>query len=290
MSEIDKDSVDDDDHKGWETPGIILRRVRRERGLDADDVCNHLGLTQRALKALEADEYDKLPAAVYVRGYIRRYCDLLDIRVEPVLNCFESYYLEMSGDTGSSREPGAAVELPTAKQAMLLLLTLILAALVLWAAGGWSKEGSGDGASTKDAGSLSAADVSSIAGIAPEKPQQPTVEQSPAVTGDDTSADYGPSAADAVEPDNTEANPAVVEQTEIQLHFVHDSWVEVSDSRGKMLLVNLQKAGTELSLAGAPPFDVRLGYGPGVTISYQGRPVAINSDSGTYAARLLVGK
>ena len=70
-------------------PGLLMRKARTERALSVTDVAEALGVTERKVKALEADDYAKLPAQVYVRGYIRRYCALLGIEEAPVLRGYE---------------------------------------------------------------------------------------------------------------------------------------------------------------------------------------------------------
>lgn len=66
-----------------------MRKARTERALSVAEVAEALGVTERKIKALEADDYAKLPAKVYVRGYIRRYCALLGIEEAPVLLGYE---------------------------------------------------------------------------------------------------------------------------------------------------------------------------------------------------------
>lgn len=70
-------------------PGLKMRKARTEMAISVDQAAASLGLTERMLKALEADDYDKLPADVYVRGYIRNYCALLNIDAAAILQAFE---------------------------------------------------------------------------------------------------------------------------------------------------------------------------------------------------------
>ena len=71
-------------------PGIQMRKARTDQDLSVDEVATSLGLSERALKALESDDYEKLPSAVYVRGYIRRYCALLNIDEGAIIEAFEA--------------------------------------------------------------------------------------------------------------------------------------------------------------------------------------------------------
>jgi cytoskeletal protein RodZ len=70
-------------------PGLQMRKARTDMSISVEEAATSLGLTERSLKALESDDYDKLPSAVYIRGYIRRYCSLLNIDESPVLKGFE---------------------------------------------------------------------------------------------------------------------------------------------------------------------------------------------------------
>ncbi|MBV1933014.1 MAG: helix-turn-helix domain-containing protein [Porticoccaceae bacterium] len=70
-------------------PGLKMRKARTELSISVEAAAASLGLTERMLKALEADDYSKLPAAVYVRGYIKSYCSLLNIDASAILLAFE---------------------------------------------------------------------------------------------------------------------------------------------------------------------------------------------------------
>lgn len=69
-------------------PGKQLRLVREQQGLDLERVAALLHLSAEKLATLEADEYGKLPGAVFVQGYLRNYARLLDVPVEPLLSAF----------------------------------------------------------------------------------------------------------------------------------------------------------------------------------------------------------
>ena len=58
----------------------------------------------------------------------------------------------------------------------------------------------------------------------------------------------------------------------IAVHFTADSWVEVRDATGKRLIRSLGVAGATKEVRGVAPFQVLIGYGPGVELSYNGEP------------------
>ena len=73
-------------------PGFRLRMARTERGMTLEEIAEGSGIPVRALAALEADDYARLPEAVYVRGYVRRYARLLAIAAQPLVDDFDAHY------------------------------------------------------------------------------------------------------------------------------------------------------------------------------------------------------
>ena len=66
-------------------PGSLLKNARVAAGLGLLDVATKLHLDQRVITALEEDEFDALPTATFVRGYLRSYTQLLGLPAGPVL-------------------------------------------------------------------------------------------------------------------------------------------------------------------------------------------------------------
>jgi cytoskeleton protein RodZ len=58
----------------------------------------------------------------------------------------------------------------------------------------------------------------------------------------------------------------------IAVRFTADSWVDIRDATGKRLIRSLGVAGATKKVEGIAPFQVLIGYGPGVELSYNGEP------------------
>jgi hypothetical protein len=59
--------------------GAAFQRIRRDRGLTVDDLAGTLRINRDYLEAIEADEYDRLPPEVYLRGFVRAYAIALKL-------------------------------------------------------------------------------------------------------------------------------------------------------------------------------------------------------------------
>ncbi len=57
--------------------GAYLQDLRTRRGVSLDEVARTTRVAQRYLQALENDAFEDLPAPVFIRGFIRAYCQAL---------------------------------------------------------------------------------------------------------------------------------------------------------------------------------------------------------------------
>ena len=71
--------------------GEIFKKRREEQGIDIRSVSAVLKIGPEFLSAIENDDYEKLPVAVYTIGYIRCYAKHLDLDAEPVIADFRSH-------------------------------------------------------------------------------------------------------------------------------------------------------------------------------------------------------
>jgi cytoskeleton protein RodZ len=68
--------------------GTSLRNARENLKLEIDDVAQQLRMSAHQVTALEQDNHAALPAATFVRGFIRNYARLLRIDAAPLLNAY----------------------------------------------------------------------------------------------------------------------------------------------------------------------------------------------------------
>lgn len=133
---------------------------------------------------------------------------------------------------------------------------------------------------------------------ADREPRLVTVPPSQASITDETTPGgvAGTEADPATEPGSvgqgaeTDVVAEVFQQAELAIVFRDDSWVEVTDARGERLIYRLAKAGMSHTVTGAAPFEVQLGYAPGVEIFYNGVPYDLSRYAGRRSARFRIGE
>lgn len=70
--------------------GPVLKAARLKKGLAVEAVARQTRISKRYLDALEADRFDEFPALVYLRGFLKGYCDFLEIEFDPLWAQVES--------------------------------------------------------------------------------------------------------------------------------------------------------------------------------------------------------
>lgn len=71
------------------TIGEELRRERLRKGLSFKDIEQVTHIRSAYLEALEVDDYDIIPGAVYVKGFIRNYANFLGLDGEQLVQRYK---------------------------------------------------------------------------------------------------------------------------------------------------------------------------------------------------------
>lgn len=123
--------------------GAALKKRRMLRGQSIETAHQHTRIPKKLLEALEADELEAFPARVYLRGFLKSYCDFLDVEFEPLWAKLEPSAGAQGGPDGSAPEEssakppseGGGVILPVNESMLLpllLLSCLVGAAGLIW--------------------------------------------------------------------------------------------------------------------------------------------------------------
>ena len=71
------------------TVGSRLREERLSKGIRRAEVAEKLHITNHYVKALESNNFDKLPGAIFVKGYLKNYAELLKLNPIEIIGMYE---------------------------------------------------------------------------------------------------------------------------------------------------------------------------------------------------------
>ncbi|MFA7495476.1 MAG: RodZ domain-containing protein [Acidithiobacillus sp.] len=264
-----------------------LRRAREARGWTLAQVAEQLHITEIQIQGLEQGDYSMLPGATFARGFLKNYARLLHLDPEPFLKNYDA------SNAGSGLHPTKQVlpdgEGPLHDYSQRMLVTSVLIVIVVIVAVWWiwsRSENSSDLSTATGSAqiemtqsnaqpSMSATTVKPL--LTPIQPAVVTPTQSQAIVA------HTSSSLPAV------ATPDAIHSAGLAFQFRANCWVQVKDAAGKTLLAVLGRPGDQLNVdSGTPPYQILVGDAQGVTISYQGKKVALPANA-LGVARLQVG-
>lgn len=273
-------------------PGKTLGQARADLGLSCEDIAQQLHLKPRHIVALEDDDYQSLPGATYVRGYLRSYAQLLGLSPEPIL---EAHARMVGGQQPSTLPNLSPPPQATSSHRHIRLTTYFVAAIVFglslaW----WQGRKSPPTPETAHNSEGAPAQVGDLMG--PSVPPPNTVPAAPLTNADqaymNTPAPLRGSApvAQPVVPPSTPAPvgtpPARVQ---LSLYAEQESWIEVRDGQQNKLLYESFPAGRTMMLEGIAPLYVFLGNADGMRVEFNGKPFDLAPHKRGQVARFALG-
>jgi cytoskeleton protein RodZ len=252
-----------------------LAAARESAGLTIFEVAERLHLDVGSLRALEADRLEIFGAAVFVRGHLRRYAELLGLPTAEIDAAYAACahapatmpdLRRLATPLAETRAPGAPLQ---ARTAVVGAVVLVLIALVWWAV---RTPLAHRNASHPRAASAEASPVSAAASPSPSVPP-PAAAAPPLEASVPATATSGVPLPGAPPPQASAS--AAGTPVRLGLKFSQDSWAEIYDASGAKLLYELATAGSERHLSGVAPLHILLGNPEGVTLELDGRNVAL---------------
>ncbi len=275
-------------------PGRDLRAARESRNLTQEAVAKQLHIDISLVRALEEDDYGRFAAPIYVTGNLRTYARLLGVAPEPLIEAYRSLGtsaappLERVARLSGQPEPMSSTTQVPRWVVYALTATVVVVVILIWRSEVTKLLAPIMESSSGPEMSLQA--VPNGEGLAlPAQRNGGTPQQSLSLPASaDGKADQAASAAEVTDATPSPPQPDLPRAT-LSLKSEKPSWVEVRDGSGKRLFYDLMVPGDAQSIEGEPPFDILLGYAPGVIVEYNGKRVDHSAYARQDMARFRVG-
>lgn len=291
------------------TAGAMLQRAREAAGLHVAALAVSLKVPVRKLEALEADRYEQLSDAVFVRGLASSVCRTLKIDPQPVLDRLpQSSAPRLIQDSDGLNAPfrgprdGAASSWPEqlSKPVVLSVFGLLLGALVLIFLPRTPTEEPGpQDARTVEVPSPEApgpaeqaaapAATSPLAAASATVPAAVAAPASLPVAAAAAPAAPAAAAVAAATAATVQASaPAAAASAIVAFHTRQSSWVEVTDAKGAVAFRKLMAAGESGAASGELPLKVTVGRVDATDVQVRGKPFDLRPLSRDNVARFEV--
>lgn len=255
-------------------PGRRLREAREARGLRLIDAANALKFSPRQIEALEADDYQGLQGATFIRGFIRSYARFLKLAPEPLLAMLDAGTPLQTAEVRPPEDTGAAMPQPGERRlsawvAGAIVLVVVALILIVWHL-----------VSPESVPSLPREIVTSKTEPLVQPPQVRIEPPAAAAAASDAGnvAQVAPPVATVLPPDGRQ----------LVLTFSDKSWVEIKDASQQVILSGVFPGGDRQVANGKPPFQIWVGRASAVRILDGDREIDLKPHARDEVARLTV--
>ncbi|HUP02698.1 MAG TPA: RodZ domain-containing protein [Bryobacteraceae bacterium] len=282
--------------------GETLRRERLRRNLDLHQVADELKLSTRFLEAIENEQFDRLPAPVFTRSWVRQYARLLGLDEEELAaqvarECEpspESFPLDVKSQSANAGIPlpaaaawdsisdGAKRKWPDWFPGLVLavVVTVACSGVYVW----WDRAAHAPphaGPKAPDPQSVLAAPPAVQPAAASEPPAQPPSDSQPPATdlaaaSPATPAQTAPQPAPAAQDLSPAAQPTAAAETAGPVHILltarESVWVRARSNGALLFSITMQPSQTR-TIDSQTPVELRLGNAGGVDVQLNGKSI-----------------
>jgi cytoskeletal protein RodZ len=226
--------------------GRYLKSIRLEKGIDLDDVSRKTKIGMDYLLHIEKEEHDRLPAEVFVKGFLRAYAEVIgadgDEAVERYLSSCRMF--QEAADFDADFIKASRTYWPRVLLSIGVMLVIIV--LSVFMAPDTDKKSSGDNAAVP--------------------------------VSDGIGRDKFPRGSEAPAPQADKSETAA-EKLSLKIVTVEDTWMKIAIDAQSEVEYSL-KPGDLIELEASTGYDLFIGNAAGVHLTFNEKPVKIPGKSG----------
>lgn len=293
--------------------GAALAREREAQRMSVEDVSARLKVAASKLRAIEAADLQALPDVTFAKGVMRAYARMLHVDIDPLLARFQPRAVAQVAEIARQREGGINAAFDDRNRFrsggnggrwVWLALVAVVVAGGIWfgldhirawidarssAAEAVAAEAPAAENASTEAGIVTAALPPVMAASDSPAPSAETMPASAAAASVTAPAPATTAAPAASAPAAPTATAAASAEGELQIRFAADTWFEIRDNSGKVVMGGTAKAGQTMAGVGTAPYKVVIGNVKGVeSLTRNGTPVDLKAANRNNVARLTL--
>jgi cytoskeleton protein RodZ len=289
--------------------GETLRRERLRRNLDLNQISQELRISTRFLEAIEDEQFDRLPAGVFAKSFVRQYARILDLDEEELAREVQRTLAPESNPAAANhpQSPLPDIHVPRVEQwdggmasgrrfswssslpalAMVVVAMLVCSGVYSW----WQRSRHSPAAPTAEAANITPAQTPAARAVQPvaaspseaRPPQEPAAStqpsaQSAARTETASAAPASARAPAAAQPaqgadrvaESAGRTPVASGPVHVELSAQEAVWILVQRD-GKYLFSGTMEPNTTRTVDANGVVTLRMGNAGGLNISLNGK-------------------
>jgi len=273
--------------------GEYLREVRESRGIQLEEASRVTKIGKNYLAAIEEGQFDKLPNAAYIKGFLRLYAGFLSLSGDEVVRRYEQGLPAARPTVEIQLEPERpGVEIMERARlgghgrwvVPVLLLSLVILAALFFTDGEEKRPRPSSKTMETPAAPPARVAVQAQRSSAAAKPAVPPGATAPPVPAPAPLPAVAPIVAPAAAPGAAHHDGII-----LRLRFNQDSWLSITIDDSISQRYDL-KAGDIIEWKGARSFVLDIGDGAAAEAEFNGRPLKALGEAGKPAHVELKGE
>lgn len=297
-------SITDNNADRFETPGQLLRLQREKQELSTQEIAKQIHLDIKIIEAIEDDNSEILPSAIYVRGYLRSYAKIVDADADNVIELYNAGSPPAAPEILPEVKPPSQVssnDKPVKAFTYLITLGLVLL-LLIWYQSNFVVDNKTEFKQVNTKTSINGVDVRFEVINHPDSWQTPVSSPAEEDIESETSEETNTDGLQFYDEQTINTTPLNIEDDKlsspingqgpdaIEMNVTADSWIEIRDAKNNRLFHDLANSGEKHKLRGTAPFAVLLGFSKGVTVKFNGKSFDVEAHSKNGVARFILSE
>ena len=254
--------------------GVRLREERLSKGIKRTTVAEKLHITNHYVKAIESDRFEKLPGAIFTKGYLKNYAEFLNLNPSEIVGLYEKTVLERE-NVRTSKVSSHKIKSRNLKFVIASVILFIILFVALWVYDNIFREKSNkDFADTVALGRNQKNKPKAILNSEIYLPRENEVLIS---QNNSVIAELGRRSAPYYD-HNKVINFNSSGPDTLDILFSDDSWIEITSVSVGESFREIMVAGDLLRVKGEAPFSVLVADAPAARIRFNGAEISL-SDS-----------
>ena len=248
--------------------GVRLREERLSKGIKTSTVAEKLHITNHYVKAIESDSFEKLPGAIFIRGYLKNYAELLNLNPSEIVGLYEK---TASQNTNGSNSRASSYKLKPRNR--IFVISSVILFIILFVAL-WIYDNSYTEESTTDFSDTVALGKNQLNALLDSGKFLPTGNQVSISQNDSVFAELGRRSASHYDT-NKIINFNSSGPDTLDILFSDESWIEITDVSVGKRFREIMVTGDFLRVKGEAPFTVLVADAPAARIRFNGAEIPI---------------
>ena len=262
-----------------------IKKIRSEREISLNEISSKLNIPKKFLLAIEGLDFDQLPAPIFAKSQINKYCSFLDLDSSIIIDKYDKFLKEQNFSNNDEKldqsESFFLNLISFLSERRLTFLSLIIISLIMLTFLIFNGDDQKNNSNSSVSNSLIKQEIFDN-GMVPDSfaAKEKNIEINVSEDEKDLEKDFEVPIIDIDFEEDNENISIAIDPSEIEIIVQGESWIEIIDNE-QILLFELLQTGL-YEVTGYGPFKFKIGHSPSVKIYLNGNDIDFSETVSQY--------